>query len=68
MSDDSSCVRVPDQRGPELIETRGATLVVVSLDILQLLFQLREAIADLAAIELEIGLARAGALLAIMRV
>src|SRR5260221_8883608 len=57
------CVRIPDQRDPELIATRGPTLVVVSLDILQLLFQLREAIADLAAIEIEIGLARAGALL-----
>jgi hypothetical protein len=57
------CVRVPDQRDPELIATRGPTLVVVSLDVLELLFQLREAIADLAAIEIETGLARAGALL-----
>ena len=48
---------------PELIATRGPTLVVVSLDVLELLFQLREAIADLAAIEIETGLARAGALL-----
>src|SRR5260370_873660 len=55
------CVRIPDQRDPELIATRGPTLVVVSLDIPQLLFQLGEAIADLAAIEIEIGLARAAA-------
>jgi hypothetical protein len=33
------------------------------LDILQLFFLLREAITDRAAIEFEIGLARAGALL-----
>jgi hypothetical protein len=58
------CVRVPDQRDPEKIATRGPPLVVVSLDILELLFQLCEAIADLAAIEIEIGLARAGAPLA----
>ena len=57
-----SCIRISDQRDPELIATRGSTLVVVSLDTLQLLFQLREAIADLAAIEIKIGLARAGAL------
>ena len=54
------CVRVADQCDPELIATRGPTLVVVSLDILHLFFQLREAIADLAAIEFEIGLASAG--------
>jgi hypothetical protein len=57
------CVRIPDKRDPELIATRGPTLVVVPLDILQLLFQLGYAIADLAAIEVEIGLACAGALL-----
>src|SRR5260221_4025401 len=57
------CVRIRDNRDLELIATLGRTLVVVSLDILQLLFQLGEAIADLAAIEIEIGLARAGALL-----
>jgi hypothetical protein len=57
----SDAVHISDQCNPELIATRGPTLVVVSLDILELLFQLREAIADLAAIE--IGLARAGALL-----
>ena len=56
-----ACVRISDQRDPELIATRVSTLVVVSLDTLELLFQLGEAIADLAAIELEIGLARAGA-------
>ena len=56
------CVGISDQRDPELIATRRSTLVVVSLDTLQLLFQLGEAIADLAAIEIEIGLARAGAL------
>ena len=56
-------VGVADQRDPELIAARGPALVVVSLDILQLLLQLREAIADLAAIEFEIGLARADALL-----
>jgi hypothetical protein len=55
--------RVPDKRDPELIATRGPTLVVLPLDILQLLFQLGYAIADLAAIEVEIGLACAGALL-----
>jgi hypothetical protein len=53
-----------DQRDPELIATRVTTLLVIALDVLQLLFQLREAIADLAAIELEIGLAGAGPLLA----
>jgi len=56
------CVRVPDQRDPELIATSGSTLVVVSMDILQLHFQFREAIADLATIDLEIGLAGAGPL------
>ena len=41
----------------------GTALVVVAVDILQLLLQLGEAIADLAAIEFEIGLAGAGTLL-----
>ena len=56
-------VGVADQRDPELIAARGPALVAVALDRLQLLFQLREAVADLAAIELEVGLAGAGPLL-----
>src|ERR1019366_4988937 len=58
-----SCIGISDQRDPQLIATRGPTLVVVALDILQLRFKLREAIANLAAIEIEIGLARADTLL-----
>ena len=56
-------VGVADQRDPQLIAASRAALVAVALDILQLHFQLGEAIADLAAIEFEIGLARTGALL-----
>ena len=47
----------------QLFDEADRVRVVVSLDILHVLFQLGEAIADLAAIEIEIGLARAGALL-----
>ena len=56
-------VGVADQRDPELIAAREPALVVVALDNLQLFLQLRETIADLAAIEFEIGFARADALL-----
>ncbi len=56
-------IGVAHQRDPELVAARRPALVVVALDRLQLSLQLREPIADLAAIEFEIGLARADALL-----
>ena len=55
-----ACVRIPDERDTKLIAPGVPTLRVVALDLVQLLFQLREAIANLAAIELEVGLAGAG--------
>src|SRR5665213_3897133 len=56
-------VGVADQCDPQLIATRGPALIVVPLNNLQLVFQLGEAITDLASIEFEIGLARAVTLL-----
>jgi hypothetical protein len=55
-------VGVADQRNSQLITACGPALVIVSLDIVQLLLQLSEAIPYLAAIEFEIGLTRAVAL------
>ena len=51
-------VRVADERDAQLVP-RAAAVVVVSLDRRQLLAQLRDAVADLAAIELDVDLARA---------
>ena len=58
-----ACVGVADQRDTELVAARGTALVAVALDILQLFFQLREAVAYLATIDFEIRLACAGPLL-----
>ena len=52
-------VRVADERDAELIAPRGPALVVVALDRRELVFQLGDAVADLAAIELEADLAGA---------
>jgi hypothetical protein len=49
-----SCIRIPYKRDAKLIATREPTLVVISLNLIKLLFQLRAAIADLTTIKIKI--------------
>ena len=57
-------VGVADQRHAKLVAAGGAALVAIALHRVQLLLQLREPIADLAAVEIKGGFAGTRALLA----
>ena len=56
-------VGVSDQRDPQLVAARGAPLIVVELDLVKLRLEFGAAVPDLAAVEVDVGFARADAAL-----